>query len=117
MIHLEDQLTAITRIGRALSDPTRCRILLALLQAPRYPADLADELGLTRANVSNHLACLRGCGIVTPTPEGRQVRYELSSPALTHALGDLMGVVLAVDEVDDCAPRRTGVAAVAGATR
>lgn len=103
MVHLEDQLSAITRVGRALADPTRCRILLALLDAPHYPAELAEQLELTRANVSNHLSCLRGCGLVTATPQGRQVRYELTNPALKHAIGDLLGVVLAVEESDDCA--------------
>lgn len=116
MVHLEDRLSAITRIGRALADPTRCRLMLALLEGPRFPAELADELGLGRTNVSNHLACLRGCGLVVATPQGRQVRYELTSEALRHALGDLLGVVLAVDEGDACghgaSPR-----VVAGAAR
>lgn len=101
-MHLEDQLSAITRVGRALADPSRCRIMLALLESPQYPAALAEELGTSRANVSNHLACLRGCGLVTATPEGRQVRYELANTALRHALSDLLGVVLAVEETDDC---------------
>jgi hypothetical protein len=30
-------------------------------------------------------------------PEGRRTRYELADPRLAHALGDLLGVVLAVD--------------------
>ncbi len=85
------------RVGRALADATRRRLLLALLDGPDYPARLADRLGLTRANVSNHLACLRGCGLVVATPEGRQVRYELADPRLAHALRDLLDVVLAVD--------------------
>ncbi|MBW3568468.1 MAG: helix-turn-helix domain-containing protein, partial [Proteobacteria bacterium] len=32
----------MTRLGRALADPTRCRILLALLDGPQYPAQLAQ---------------------------------------------------------------------------
>ena len=47
-----------------MADPTRSRILLSLLEAPGYPAQLARELELTRPNVSNHLACLRDCGII-----------------------------------------------------
>ena len=100
MLTLAPRLDALSRLGRALSDPTRCRILLALLDGPRYPSQLADELGLTRANTSNHLSCLRGCGIVVGTPEGRQTRYALADPRLHHALTDLLGVVLAVDA--DC---------------
>lgn len=96
------RLDALARVGRALADPTRCRIMLALVDGPAYPADLATGLGLSRANTSNHLACLRGCGLVVAEPEGRQVRYELADPALQHALTDLAGVVLAIDAAAMC---------------
>jgi DNA-binding transcriptional ArsR family regulator len=87
----------LARFGHALSDPTRSRILLALRDGPAYPADLADTLGVSRTNLSNHLACLRGCGLVVAVPEGRRTRYELADVKLAHALGDLLGLVLAVD--------------------
>lgn len=87
----------LARFGHALSDPTRSRLLLALREAPGYPAELAELLGVSRQNLSNHLACLRGCGLVVAVPQGRRVRYELADPALAHALTDLLGVVLAVD--------------------
>ena len=86
-----------------MADPTRSRILIALLDGPGYPARLATELGLTRTNVSNHLACLRGCGIVVAVPEGRQTRYEIVDAHLARALTGLMSVVLAVDEGVPCA--------------
>jgi DNA-binding transcriptional ArsR family regulator len=70
---------------------------LALRDGSAYPADLADALGVSRTKLSNHLACLRGCGLVVAIPEGRRTRYELAEPRLAHALGDLLGVVLAVD--------------------
>jgi ArsR family transcriptional regulator, cadmium/lead-responsive transcriptional repressor len=47
--------------------------------------------------VSNHLACLRGCGLVVAVPEGRRSRYELADARIGHALDDLVGLVLAVD--------------------
>jgi DNA-binding transcriptional ArsR family regulator len=87
----------LARFGQALSDPTRARLLLALRDAPGYPADLADLLGVSRQSLSNHLACLRGCGLVVAVPEGRRTRYELADSRLQHALGDLLGLVLAVD--------------------
>ena len=104
MTHLEDRVDAVRRVGRALADPTRGRILLELSEGPRYPSDLADYLGATRANISNHLSCLLGCGLVTKVAEGRQVRYELAHPGLAHALNDLLGVVLAVDEHEHISP-------------
>lgn len=91
----------LARIGHALSDPTRSRILLALAQAPAYPSDMATELGVSRQSVSNHLACLRGCGLVVAVPEGRRVRYELAHPRLAHALADLQDVVL-VSQPESC---------------
>lgn len=71
--------------------------MLALRQAPAYPAELSEELGVSRQSVSNHLACLRGCGLVVAVPQGRRTRYELADRRLGHALADLLGVVLAVD--------------------
>jgi ArsR family transcriptional regulator, cadmium/lead-responsive transcriptional repressor len=87
----------LARFGQALSDPTRARLLLALREAPGYPAQLAELLGVSRQNLSNHLACLRGCGLVVAVPEGRRARYELADARLTHALGDLLELVLATD--------------------
>lgn len=87
----------LARFGHALSDPTRARLLLALREAPGYPAELAELLSVSRQNLSNHLACLRGCGLVVAAPEGRRVRYELTDQALARALADLLTVVLAVD--------------------
>jgi ArsR family transcriptional regulator, cadmium/lead-responsive transcriptional repressor len=89
--------TVLARFGHALSDPTRCRLLLALREGPAYPADLAEALGVSRTNLSNHLACLRGCGLVVSVPEGRRSRYELADSRLAHALGDLVELALAVD--------------------
>jgi DNA-binding transcriptional ArsR family regulator len=87
----------LARFGHALSDPIRARLLLALREGPAYPAEMADALGTSRQNLSNHLACLRGCGLAVAVPEGRRTRYELADPRLAHALGDLLGLVLAVD--------------------
>jgi DNA-binding transcriptional ArsR family regulator len=87
----------LARFGHALSDPTRCRLLLTLREAPGYPAELAELLGVSKQSLSNHLACLRGCGLVVAVPEGRRVRYDLADVRLAAALEDLLGVVLAVE--------------------
>ena len=97
MVMVASQARVLARFGHALSDPTRCRLLLALRDGPAYPADLADGLGVSRTNLSNHLACLRGCGLVVAVPEGRRSRYELADGRLAHALADLVELALAVD--------------------
>ncbi|MFG1933988.1 ArsR/SmtB family transcription factor [Mycobacterium sp. NPDC048908] len=90
-------IDALARFGYALSDTTRTKILLTLRRGPGYPSDLAEEIGVSRQILSNHLACLRGCGLVIAQPEGRRTRYELADPRIAHALADLVGLVLAVD--------------------
>ncbi len=90
-------LDVLGRVGAALADTTRRRILTRLLDGPAYPAELADVLGTSRSNISNHLGCLRGCGLVSTVRQGRRVRYELSDPRLAAALGSLRRLVLPVD--------------------
>ncbi|MGH3975449.1 MAG: Cd(II)/Pb(II)-sensing metalloregulatory transcriptional regulator CmtR [Pseudonocardiaceae bacterium] len=110
MLTCETRELALARLGRALADPTRCRILVALLDGASYPGQLAEQLELTRSNVSNHLACLRGCGLVVATYQGRQVHYALADAHLAAALRELVKVVLcpssssalAVDQTQEC---------------
>ncbi len=83
----------LSRLGTALADPTRRRILGRLCEAPAYPAELAEWLGTTRANVSNHLACLRGCGLVETVPEGRRILYRLADLRVGDALVHLAALV------------------------
>lgn len=101
-IDIDIDIDALSRFGRALADPIRCRILLTLRQAPSHPADLADRLDISRTRLSNHLACLRDCGLVVAVPEGRRVRYELADARLGRALNDLRGTVLAVADDRTC---------------
>lgn len=102
MLTIASRLDVLNRIGRALADPTRARILLSLLDAPSYPAELAQSLDLTRSNVSNHLACLRDCGIVVAEMQGRKVRYDIADHHLRDALTSLVEVTLAVNDAAPC---------------
>lgn len=76
---------------------------MALFAGPGYPAQLAAALDVSPQVVSNHLAYLRGCGLVVATYEGRHVRYELVDANLVHALDGLLDVILAIDVGVSCA--------------
>jgi DNA-binding transcriptional ArsR family regulator len=103
VLTLASDVEILARFGRALADPIRCRLLLALHKAPAHPSDLADRLGIPRTRLSNHLACLRDCGLVVAVPVGRRTRYELADPRLGHALDDLRTAVVAVETDRTCA--------------
>ncbi|MFD9030306.1 ArsR/SmtB family transcription factor [Streptomyces sp. NPDC059567] len=102
MLTVASDIDVLARFGRALADPIRCRILLALGEEPAYPADLADALGISRTRLSNHLACLRDCGLVVTVPDGRRTRYELADERLGHALDHLLAAVVAVESDKTC---------------
>jgi len=48
MLTKASRLEVMNRLGRAMADPTRSRILLSILDHPGYTAVLAEELSLTR---------------------------------------------------------------------
>ncbi|MFG3354293.1 ArsR/SmtB family transcription factor [Streptomyces sp. NPDC048001] len=102
MLTIAPEVEVLARFGRALADPIRCRVLLALRDAPAYPADLADALGVSRTRLSNHLACLRDCGLAVAVPDGRRTRYELADPRFGRALDDLRAAVVAVETDRSC---------------
>ncbi|MFD3469936.1 ArsR/SmtB family transcription factor [Streptomyces sp. NPDC058682] len=107
MLTPPSDVEVLARFGRALADPIRCRILLALRDAPAHPSDLADALGISRTRLSNHLACLRDCGLVTAVRDGRRTRYELADERLGHALDDLRTAVVAVETDRTCPDAET----------
>ncbi|UKA52152.1 metalloregulator ArsR/SmtB family transcription factor (plasmid) [Arthrobacter sp. FW305-123] len=101
-------IDVLARFGKALADPTRAAVLLQLKDGPAFPSDLADSIGVSRQILSNHLACLRDCGLVAAEPVGRRVRYELADARLAHALDDLLGTILTVDGICGCAEPECG---------
>ncbi len=93
--------SGLDQIGRALSDPIRRSILISLLDGTRCPSDLAETIGTSRSNLSNHLSCLRGCGLVSAKRSGRRLHYGLMSAQLTDALQMLLNVAATLSECDE----------------
>jgi rhodanese-related sulfurtransferase/DNA-binding transcriptional ArsR family regulator len=77
-------------IGRALGNPHRLRILELLAQRETSVEALAERVGLSIANASQHLRLLRAAGLLTSRRDGKYVLYAVSDPAvleLSAALG------------------------------
>ena len=64
--------------AHGLSDPSRQRILDLLRGDERRVSDIVEATGLSQPNVSKHLRCLRGCGLVSAEKRGREVFYALA---------------------------------------
>jgi len=88
---------AIAHVAHALSDPTRAAIVLALRHGSHCPADLASELEVSRQSMSNHLACLRECGLVVAERRGRHMHYSLADASLVTALESMLAMTVTLD--------------------
>jgi DNA-binding transcriptional ArsR family regulator len=83
---LIDDATA-TRLAdtfKALSDPTRVRIISALLQDELCVYELADAVGASQSAVSHQLATLREMRLVRFRKDGRHVFYTLDDDHIYH---------------------------------
>jgi ArsR family transcriptional regulator, virulence genes transcriptional regulator len=98
------------QICKALSDPKRIMIIHALRGGERTVSDLAGELGLAQANLSQHLALLRDRGLVVAQRRGNNVYYSLTSPRIVEAC-DLVRQVL-VEQLEQGTRMASGLAAV-----
>jgi len=90
-----DSITILqSEVLTALANPRRLEILHLLAGGPREVGGIAAEIGISQPNASQHLAIMRGAGIVLADREGREVRYRIADPDVITAC-DLMRGVLA----------------------
>ncbi len=115
---LASPLALRAKLFRGLSDPSRLAILDAVGDEPRSVTEVCEITGLTQPNVSNHLACLLGCGLVVREQRGRFAYYQLADPRVASLL-ELGEEIL--DEVargvDSCSRNEPAEARVTGISR
>ena len=76
----------MNRIFKALSDPTRRRVLQLLHQRPMTAGELADEFDVSKPTMSAHFAVLREADLVSSGKQGTTVTYHLKLSVLEDAL-------------------------------
>jgi DNA-binding transcriptional ArsR family regulator len=107
----DDELVACThldttaRFFRALSDPTRLKLLEFILRGERTAAECVVHAGISQPRVSVHLSCLVDCGYVTARRDGRRLRYSVGDPRVVDLV--VLARSLAADNAAalDCCPR------------
>ena len=83
----------MTDVIRALSDPTRRRILALLRRNDMTAGQLAMEFDLTWPTISGHLRVLREVDLVQSDRNGTSITYHLNETALEAALAALMSAL------------------------
>ena len=84
------ELTLKAKLFRGFSDPSRLGILEVLRDGPLTVGEIVVATGLSQSNASNHLGCMRDCGLVVAEQSGRYVTYQISD--------DRVGDILALAE-------------------
>ena len=79
---------------RALAEPIRLQVVLALQDGERCVCDLTGDLDLAQSKLSFHLKVLKEAGLIRARQEGRWIYYRLDPAALT-ALQDWLGKLAA----------------------
>ena len=80
------------RIGKALASPHRLELLELLAQGERTVDSLANEIGLSLANASQHLQALRQASLVDSRKQGLFVYYRLADPAVCEVTSAIRSV-------------------------
>ena len=74
-------LDTTAKFFRALSDPTRLKLLEYILAGERTSADCVAHAGISQPRVSVHLSCLADCGYIVARRDGKKLRYTVGARA------------------------------------
>ncbi len=75
---------------KALSDPTRRKILTLLRQGDMTAGEIAQNFPMSWASVSHHLNVLKEAGLVLAERDGQYIRYSLNVTVVQEVLHHLM---------------------------
>jgi DNA-binding transcriptional ArsR family regulator len=76
----------MSSVFKALSDPTRRRVLQLLRERPMTAGELADQFDVSKPTMSAHFAVLREADLIEATKKGTTITYALRMSVLEEAL-------------------------------
>jgi DNA-binding transcriptional ArsR family regulator len=97
----------VSKVFKALADPTRRQVLQLLRQGPKSAGELSDQFPVSKPTMSAHFAVLREAGLVDSDKQGKNLMYRLKMSVLEEALmefSDLLGLDLSQRAVKTSRP-------------
>jgi ArsR family transcriptional regulator len=108
---MDDVTRLQAEVLKVLANPTRLEILHRLADGALEVGRLAEAIGTTQPNASQHLAVLRSSGLVEAQRHGREMRYSLTDLDVIVACGLMRGVLLRrIGRLADLAGSNTAIA-------
>lgn len=77
LAQVEAESERVSRLMKLLASPRRLLILCSLAEGEKPVGALCDDVGLKPPAMSQHLALLRGAGIVEARRDGQSLRYRI----------------------------------------
>jgi DNA-binding transcriptional ArsR family regulator len=83
----------MAEVFKALSDPTRRRVLQLLRERPMTAGELAEHFDVSRPTMSAHFAVLREANLIDATKKGTTITYRIRMSVLEEALLGFAGAL------------------------
>ncbi|PFN82060.1 transcriptional regulator [Bacillus sp. AFS076308] len=71
---------------RGFSDKTRIQILESIKEQEKTVSEIVEDLNGKQSNISQHLACLKGCGLIVGRQDGKYIKYSLRNQQVSELL-------------------------------
>ncbi|MCY9696165.1 ArsR/SmtB family transcription factor [Paenibacillus alginolyticus] len=95
---IQNQLDVKAKFMRGFSDKTRLQILDCIKDKEKTVSQIIEEIQGNQSNISQHLTCLKGCGIIVGRQEGKYVYYSLRNEQIKQFLSIMEDVFMQVEE-------------------
>jgi ArsR family transcriptional regulator len=82
----QDLMDVKVKFIRGFGDKTRLQILDCIKAYEKTVSQIVEETKGSQSNISQHLACLKGCGIITSRQEGKFMYYRLRNSQIIELL-------------------------------
>lgn len=86
-------MNSISRVFKALADPTRRQILQELKQSEMAAGEIAARFEISGPSISRHLAILKSAELVSDRRAGNHILYRLEPHNLANAVGDFLSAI------------------------
>lgn len=88
---------------KALSDPTRRKIIHLLREKDRSAGEIADQFNMTKPSISHHLSALKNAKLIQDERNGQNLIYSLNTLAVQEVMGWFLEII--TDKTQDEVPK------------
>lgn len=82
----DEQIEIYSKFFHGLSNPTRYKIILSLIDGEKNVGELAEDTGCSQSLISMQLKCLKWCNFVKSSKEGKNINYYIADERITTLL-------------------------------